>query len=475
MRIVEAVALDGVFMLIVRTDYADHETERYVVPLAVIADGRAVPPNAIVAVLRAPGLQGGEGMLVDAMEDGPSARALLEALRARTRALGAGGSIAALSFVPLEIPEGEPANISAQHSAAAIRYGDRYLLKVFRRLEDGESPELELGRALNAQAPGLTPAVVGAIEYQGVRAEPSTLAVLQSYVPNEGTAWAHACQELGRFFERVLTRHRESPVPPPPPRALSNVERTEAPAGVREVIGSYLELAALLGRRTAEMHLALGAVRDDPRLAPEPFTALDRRSKYQSMRNLVGRTLRLLRLNLDRLPPSATDLGQRLAGGEGRIREIFEPYLTRRLSGQRMRIARRLPPRTGALHRQGLRHHRLRGPAERDARRAAPQARRLAGRGGDDPVVSLRGGAHRARQRDPAHRGPLDRRALGRRLAPLGLELVPRRLPRRDGRRPLSTDARGFSASCSTRTSSRRRSSSSGTSSTAASRRSPSR
>ena len=48
-----------------------------------------------------------------------------------------------------KLAEAEPTNISAQHAAAAIRYGDRYLLKMFRRLEEGVSPELELGRFLN--------------------------------------------------------------------------------------------------------------------------------------------------------------------------------------------------------------------------------------------------------------------------------------------------------------------------------------
>ena len=167
---------------------------------------------------------------------------------------------------------------------------------MFRRLEEGVSPELELGRFLNARAPGLTPAIVGAIEYRRHRAEPSTLAVLEAYVPNEGTAWDARREELRRFFERVLTRHREdagarrgaAPRWPSWPRA-------EPPAAVRDVIGAYLDSAALLGRRTAEMHLALASNVDDASFAPEPYSTLDRRSKYQSVRNLVGKTLRLLR------------------------------------------------------------------------------------------------------------------------------------------------------------------------------------
>jgi maltose alpha-D-glucosyltransferase/alpha-amylase len=164
------------------------------------------------------------------------------------------------------------------------------------------------------------------------------LAVLEAYVPNEGTAWSHACEELGRFFERVLTRHREEAPPSAGPVVLAELAKLETPVAVREVIGTYLDLAALLGRRTAEMHLALGADSDDPGLAPTPYTPHDRRAKYQSMRNLAGRTLRLLRGRVDHLPAAAADLARRVLGGYHRLLAMFEPYLTLRLSGLRIRV-----------------------------------------------------------------------------------------------------------------------------------------
>jgi len=333
-RIEEAVSLAGVYVLIARVEYADRETERYVLPLATVTEARYLAPHAIVASLAMPGQ---DATLVDAMEDGPSARALLSAVVAHTHAPGAGGTIDAMPFSALEVPEGEPANISAQHAAAAIRYGDRYLLKMFRRLEEGESPELELGRYLNVRAPGLSPAVVGAVEYSRMRAEPSTLAVLQAYVPNEGTAWVHAREELRRFFERVLTRHREEPAPAVASRRLDELAAAEPPALARDVIGPYLELAALLGKRTAEMHLAFAANADDAGFAPVAYTTLDRRSKYQSVRNLVGKTIRLLRDSLGRLPASLTNEARRLIGGQEEVLKVFEPYLGQRLTGMQIR------------------------------------------------------------------------------------------------------------------------------------------
>jgi maltose alpha-D-glucosyltransferase/alpha-amylase len=58
----------------------------------------------------------------------------------------------------------------------------------------------------------------------------------------------------------------------------------------------------LLGRRTAEMHVALADDRGDPAFAPEPYTALYLRSLMQSMRNTVRRCVQAVQHALPRLP-----------------------------------------------------------------------------------------------------------------------------------------------------------------------------
>ncbi|HLK90398.1 MAG TPA: putative maltokinase, partial [Polyangia bacterium] len=336
LRIEEAVAFDVATLIVARVEYADRDPDRYLIPLAVVplGEGRTIPPVAMVASLK---LGGGDAALVDAAEDPGAARAILKAIAGRQRAVGVGGTVEATPYVALEVPAGDPTNIGAGHAAAAIRYGDRYLLKMFRRLEEGVNPELELPRFLETRAPGLCPAVVGSVEYRRRGGEPSTLAVLQAFVANEATAWAHAREELRRYFERTLTRHRQDPPPERATRAPLALAADETPPSAVEAIGAYLDLAALLGRRTAEMHVALASHGDDPSFAPEPYSALDRRSKYQSMRNLVGRTFRQLRGALGGLPAAATALGRRLVEGQDRVLKIFEPFLHQRWSGLRIR------------------------------------------------------------------------------------------------------------------------------------------
>ena len=52
-----------------------------------------------------------------------------------------------------------------------------------------------------------------------------------------------------------------------------------------DLIGPFLGSAWLLGRRTAQLHLALGSRPDDPVFRPEPITRMYQRSLYQSMRS----------------------------------------------------------------------------------------------------------------------------------------------------------------------------------------------
>jgi maltose alpha-D-glucosyltransferase/alpha-amylase len=333
-RIESVVKLGEVWLLIVQVDYTEGESERLVLPLVTVADGRAVGSLAMLATIRT---AAGDAALADATEDSGGSRALLETLIQRRRTASRAGSLEATSFVPIEPPEVEAINVSAQHAAAAIRYGEKYLLKVFRQLEEGMSPELEMNRFLSKRAPGLAPEIVGAIELRRGRAEPSTLAVLQSYVPNEGTAWTHALEELRRFFERILTRHREAPLPAQVPRAPLEVARAELPAPMREAIGTYVDLAAHLGRRTAEMHHALASDIGDPAFAPEISSTLDRRSQYQSKRNIVGKTLRQLQGHLGSLPPHAVPRATALVENGARALKVFEPLLARPPSGLRIR------------------------------------------------------------------------------------------------------------------------------------------
>jgi maltose alpha-D-glucosyltransferase/alpha-amylase len=323
-----------VMLLIALVEYTEGEPERYLVPIAFVGATGAPPvPGSVIA--RARFADAGEGYVVDALDDVGSSRAFTAAIAQHARVRGTWGELVATTYEDV-LGDGEPRAIGALHANASIRYGDRFLLKAFRRIEEGRSPELEMGRFLMTRAPGLAPAVAGALEYHRGRDEPSTIAVLQHFVANEGTAWDHARGELGRYYERVLTKRADGPPPTTgDPSIVARSAQEPAPA-VAERFGAYRETAMLLGRRTAELHLAF-ASSDDPAFAPEPYSSFDRRSLYQSLRNLVGRVTRKLRAALPQLPPNAATLSRALLPREGEILVRFEPLLHKRIEALRIR------------------------------------------------------------------------------------------------------------------------------------------
>ncbi|HMO28986.1 putative maltokinase, partial [Enterovirga sp.] len=147
--------------------------------------------------------------------------------------------------------------IAAEHSNTSVRIGEEMVLKFYRRLRSGPHPEIEVGRFLTEVA-GFrnAPATLGTIEYHAPDGTIVALALLQSFVPNQGDAWRLTLETLSRELDMLAFA-------PPDEEAL--VEAT-AP---------YLRYAAVMGRRTGEMHVALATPTQDAAFAAEPLTGAD--------------------------------------------------------------------------------------------------------------------------------------------------------------------------------------------------------
>jgi len=149
-----------------------------------------------------------QGLLYDAMWDEDFAMMLLEAVAWRRTYAGADGELTTSTtrrLRPLRRSASgalKPAVSSTEQSNTCIFYGDKLVLKLFRRLEPGVNPELKVGRCLTEQRDfAHIPPVMGAIEYRQLQGEPLTIAILQGFVPNQGDAWQYTLDVLGRYFE----------------------------------------------------------------------------------------------------------------------------------------------------------------------------------------------------------------------------------------------------------------------------------
>src|SRR5206468_8133752 len=105
-----------------------------------------------------------------------------------------------------------------------------------------------------------------------------------------------------------------------------------------ELIGPYQENVKLLGRRTAELHMALASNTEEPDFVPEPFSLLYQRSLYQSMRNHSGQMFQLLKTSLGTLRGVALDEALRVLDLQGEVLNRFRTVLSRKITAKRTRI-----------------------------------------------------------------------------------------------------------------------------------------
>jgi maltose alpha-D-glucosyltransferase/alpha-amylase len=105
----------------------------------------------------------------------------------------------------------------------------------------------------------------------------------------------------------------------------------------RAKIGTYLDMAALLGRRTAQMHLVLASAPDDPAFAPEGFSKLYQRGLYQSMRSSARKSLDLLRKQFAQLPSAIQPLARTLLDRQSDVLTRFGELLKTPIVALRIR------------------------------------------------------------------------------------------------------------------------------------------
>jgi trehalose synthase-fused probable maltokinase len=333
------------YLALLKVTYLEGKSETYILPLTFAGGERAAQvqdqlPHAVVARLRVEGTQDGEGLLYDALWDKGFSLGLLEAIATHRNFTGGKGKIEASCthalgrLLPSAAAAGEPAIMKAEQSNTSVVYGDRLILKLFRRPEEGINPDLEIGRFLTEGGFSHIPPVAGAIEYRPVAGAPHSLAILQGFVANQGDAWGFTLDALDHYFARLPPGE----VPTVPGGSLLVRSRSAVPpVVVQECIGPYLKAAALLGQRTAELHLALAREGSDPAFAPEPFTESDRHALAEGMLNLTEQTFRLLRPRLAEIPRETQDDARAVLAREGEIRSHVWRLREQPISAMRIR------------------------------------------------------------------------------------------------------------------------------------------
>jgi maltose alpha-D-glucosyltransferase/alpha-amylase len=288
------------------------EMQRYALPMRVDwvrFDRERYNPKALAAVRQA----AREGTLFDVATDKELIDQLLDNVRNnRTTTNGTDR----LLFQPTEKFREMPTEpikdvhaIEAEQSNSTSIVDETFVVKIYRRLESGINPEIEMGRFLT-DVVGFTstPDLLGSV----VLAESKTqtaVAIIHRFVPNQGDAWALTANYLDRFVEER--------------RLLGSPEKEMGSAEM-----SYGRYMMQTGKRIAELQVALASRSDLHDFAPEATTADDVQSWITDFLASAGRVFDSLKQRTETGKDSSRELIEKLTAHRDRLPDLVKSLLS---------------------------------------------------------------------------------------------------------------------------------------------------
>ena len=310
--VVDSAELSGLNAVLVFLEltYDDGSTGVYQLALTITTGEaaeaiRASDPASIVATVTT---STGPSILHDAVAREDVRQAILNLIEANAELPTRNGVLfgrTSSAFAEVRGTDLLPARIgSAEQSNTSILYDARLIMKLFRRIQPGENPDTEMGRFLTQTAhfPRIAP-FLGEITLKPKNGEPTTVAMLQGLVENEGDGWQWTLDELSRYYESVATL----PAPQELGTSPAFIAEYETPSLAREHAALDLDAAALLGRRTAEMHLALATPTQNSAFLAESFTTADLVADADRIDAQLSLTLDALKRGMSQLAETTAD------------------------------------------------------------------------------------------------------------------------------------------------------------------------
>ena len=336
-------------ILLVRVEFDEGEPEIYQLPLSVARGQEEVDritaslPEFILAHLESD--DGTKGVLYSGFRDRLFPDALLGMISRRRRLRGVRGEFAGSHTRSFRrIMGADRPNLSASvprpspQNNTGIYFGDRFMMKVYRRLEAGPNPEQEVLEWLTAEGFANAPTLAGHIEYRNSVGESVTAAILQCYVTHQANGWNYALDNLGLFLDRALAAQGDPRLAQVKHARPLELVDEPTPQVVSELVGSFHEIVRLLGQRTGELHVALARNDQDAAFVPEPFTDFYRQGLYHGMLGHTTRCFTRLRSSLRSFEGDVRAEAEQLLAREQEMRSLLKPLRDRRIPTVRTRI-----------------------------------------------------------------------------------------------------------------------------------------
>jgi maltose alpha-D-glucosyltransferase/alpha-amylase len=289
--------------LVIRLDYSEGDCDNYVITDKGDSSGQPV----------------------EALDDDSFRNVLLQSFQKRATYAGQSGELvfARTSAFPDNgaTQEIESSVSRAEQSNTSIIFADRFILKLFRKIEPGINPDVEIGAFLTEHGFTHTPAVLGTLEYRSHKGDAYSAGILQQFVRNQGDAWKYTLDMATASLDAFAASGQE----------LSDAQNTEAAE-------AYLPSARLLGQRTAEMHIALASGKTTPDFDPEPFNSDTGKKLHEEMLAQADIAFESLRRKQATLTGDAAEAAQQLLRLEHRVTERFTALRDQQIHASRIRF-----------------------------------------------------------------------------------------------------------------------------------------
>jgi maltose alpha-D-glucosyltransferase/alpha-amylase len=332
-------------ILLIEVGFESGLPEHYQLPLMFVRGDEArqiqnTCPAAVVAQLK---VGDEEGLLCDAIYTTAYQQAIFR-LMAGNKHFMSGGEVAFMSKEQMKAYLDSCTDIKVKVKTTsemhtAVTFDNKFFLKLYRRLDKGVHPDVEITRYLSEEAQyPFTTRFAGLMEWQ-LKEGFFQLAMMEILEENHGDGHQYMLERIANYIERIQARDRSVLLSyPKQGRFTSPVSFDELSEEVKEFVGANAaETARLIGERTAEVHLAL-AQNITKEFAPEEFSLHYQRSLFSSFTTLVRETWQNIENVTSSLPEDIAGEVTAFSRQREKILALLKRVYSKKLDVQKIRI-----------------------------------------------------------------------------------------------------------------------------------------
>ncbi len=220
-----------------------------------------------------------------------------------------------------------------------ITYDNKYVLKLYRRLDQTFNPDVETTKFLSTHTKfeNVSP-FCGLFQFIPKTGKPFIMGMLQQIIENQGEVWNHVKDSSDRFFENVLTSSKNLELEKTENLLTEPLSYEDFSDPMKELMGIILpERIYQLGEFTARMHLALSENNTHKDFDKEQFSLHYQRSLYSGLQTLTRTTLQNLKSNLKKLPEEIQSEAKEILDLKADILQCFKDIYDHKIPVMKIR------------------------------------------------------------------------------------------------------------------------------------------